>query len=106
LGMSLKLDAFRVCVDPPGLVPEAGDDTGHWRVAQMRPTPDHVLALACRQSGPAPLVLDVEEKLGEMCHPPQTPRLLLGQGPIIDGGSLRESVLCTTGNGLFPPGLT
>ena len=25
-------------------------------------------------------------KLGEMSHPPQTPRHLLGQGPIIDGG--------------------
>ncbi len=55
LGLSLPLDKFAIILDegPPRIEIDSslGDDGASWRLAQLNPTPEHVVSLCVRRCG-------------------------------------------------------
>ncbi len=63
-GLATPLDQFWFNVDGPGPVtiafdPRLADDPDAWQFAHLRPTPQHILALAVRRAPGADLALEV-----------------------------------------------
>jgi 4'-phosphopantetheinyl transferase len=53
-GLTRALDSFSLSLDPVSIAfnPDRPDEGGRWSFIERRPTPDHLLALAVRPSGP------------------------------------------------------